>query len=96
MPPHAGNSFSLAGFPGLVAAYNHSCLSIPPSSCLRKTWFMSIARAPLAVIPGRPAVLVAVIVCVTASLVAAAWHWQSSGISGPAGRPAVSAAAKRA
>lgn len=89
--PHAGNSFSLAGCPGLDAAYNHRCLSIPPSPCLRKTWFMSIARAPLAVIPGRPAVLVAVTVCVTASLVAAAWHWQTGGISGPAGRPAVSA-----
>lgn len=52
---------------------------------------MSIARAPLAAIPGRPAVLVAVTVCVTASLVAAAWHWQTGGISGTAGRPAVSA-----
>lgn len=52
---------------------------------------MSIARAPLAVIPGRRAVLAAVVVCVTISLLATGWLWQRSGISAGAGLSSVPA-----
>ncbi|MFM7036173.1 MAG: HlyD family efflux transporter periplasmic adaptor subunit [Planctomycetaceae bacterium] len=45
----------------------------------------------MAVIPGRRAILVTVVVCVSASLFAAAWHWQSSGISRQGGLPSAPA-----